>query len=420
MRYDAPAGRSIRLAVVVVRAARPLHDDPIVLLAGGPGEPLVRETAELVGPGRPLTALAARRDLVLLDQRGVGRSRPNLSCDRETTAAPAIFGGDLARVMARVYGTCAARLRRAGVALGAFDTASNARDLDGVRRALGYTQVNLFGTSYGARLAHQALRGEPAWIRSAVLASPIPAEANFLVDAGASFASAINRSLNLCAADPACAGAYPDLRARLDRSVRGLARQGVDLSGVAGIVHRLYYSREGVRRVPAALDAIARGRVPAFAVESGSERTGAPVTDGMTLSVVCAEEAAYADRGRIARIARRLPPLPRALVASDSLLGRPLFGICRRWGVPRADPATFRPVRSDTPALVVTGQLDQITPPRYGRTVAAQLPNARYVDVRGVGHSPVLAGGACAVRVVLRFLDDPAAPLRPAPCVRRG
>ena len=185
-------------------------------------------------------------------------------------------------------------------------------------------------------------------------------------------------------------------------------------------MHRLYYSREGVRRVPAALDAIAHGRVPAFAVEPGSGRTGAPVTDGMTLSVVCAEEAAYADRDRIARIARRLPPLPRALVTADTLLGRPLFAICRRWGVPRAAATTFRPVRSDTPALVVTGQLDQITPPRYGRTVAAQLPNARYVDVRGVGHSPVLAGGACAVRVVLRFLDDPAAPLRPAPCVGRG
>ena len=105
MRYDAPAGRSIRLAVVVVRAARPLHDDPVVLLAGGPGEPLVRETAALVGPGRPLTALAARRDLVLLDQRGVGRSRPTLSCDRETTAAPPAFGADLVRLMARVYGT---------------------------------------------------------------------------------------------------------------------------------------------------------------------------------------------------------------------------------------------------------------------------------------------------------------------------
>ena len=315
---------------------------------------------------------------------------------------------------------CAARLRGAGVALGAFDTASNARDLDGVRRALGYAQVNLFGTSYGARLAHQALRGEPAWIRSAVLASPIPAEANFLVDAGASFASAINRSLNLCAADPACAGAYPDLRARLDRASAGSrARASTSAAWPASCTASTTRAR-ACAAVPAALDAIAHGRVPAFAVESGTERTGAPVTDGMTLSVVCAEEAAYADRARIARIARRLPPLPRALVAADTLLGRPLFGICRRWGVPRADPATFRPVRSDTPALVVTGQLDQITPPRYGRTVAAQLPNARYVDVRGVGHSPVLAGGACAVRVVLRFLDDPAAPLRPAPCVRRG
>ncbi len=417
LRYDEPAGRTIRLAVVVVRAARPLHDDPVVLLSGGPGEPLVRHTGDLVGPGRPLTALAARRDLVLLDQRGVGRSRPNLSCDRETSRPTPIVNGDVARLAARVYGACADRLRAAGIRLDAFDTVSNARDLDGLRRALGYARVNLFGTSYGARLADHALRGDPAWIRSAVLASPIPAEANFVVDVGPSFASALNRSLNLCAADPACAAAYPDLRARLQRSLRELAARDADLGGVAALVHRLYYSRAGVQAVPAALDAIAHGRIPAIAFRQGPSDERASVTDGMTLSVVCAEEAAYADRDRIARVARRLPLLPRALVAEDLLLGRPLFAICRRWHVPRADPATFRPVRSSVPALVVTGQLDHITPPRYGRTVAAQLPNARYVEVPGVGHSPVLAGGACALQVVLRFLDDPAAAVRPAPCV---
>ena len=138
MRYDAPDGRTIRLAVVVVRAARLRHDDPIVVLSGGPGEPLVRETAALVGPGRPLTALAAGRDLVLFDQRGVGRSRPSLSCDREidrTAPGPAT---DFTRLAVRVYRRCAARLRRAGVDLDAFRTASNARDLDGLRRALGY------------------------------------------------------------------------------------------------------------------------------------------------------------------------------------------------------------------------------------------------------------------------------------------
>jgi pimeloyl-ACP methyl ester carboxylesterase len=93
-----------------------------------------------------------------------------------------------------------------------------------------------------------------------------------------------------------------------------------------------------------------------------------------------------------------------------------VFAICRRWGVPRADPATFRPIRSATPALVVTGQLDQITPPRYGRAVVAGLPHGRYLEVDGVGHSPVLAGGACTLRVVLRFLDDPSAPLAAPAC----
>lgn len=181
-------------------------------------------------------------------------------------------------------------------------------------------------------------------------------------------------------------------------------------------MHGLYYSRDGVDAVPAALDAIARGRVPEFVLRPGGGPRRATVTDGMALSVVCAEEAAYADRDRIRRVARRLPPLPRALVTADTLLGRPLFAICRGWGVRRADPITFRPVASEIPALVVTGQLDQITPPRYGRSVAARLPNASYVEVPGVGHSPVLAGRGCTLRLVLRFVDDPAARVRPPPC----
>ena len=117
---------------------------------------------------------------------------PALTADRAPELArlrPTAGTGELSRALVR----CADRLKAAGVDLGAFTTLQNAADLDTVRRELGYGSVNLFGTSYGARLAQQALRGDPPWIRSVTRASPIPAEANFVQDAPRSYARALEQ-----------------------------------------------------------------------------------------------------------------------------------------------------------------------------------------------------------------------------------
>ena len=175
LRYDVPSPE-IRIAYARIRAARPGAADATLLLGGGPGEKILRSLGPVSRPGGLGPLLARTRDLILIDQRGVGRSTPALECP--------IGGVPRGETLAGLFVQCAARLRAAGNDLSAYNTLNDVRDLDQVRQALGYPQLNLFGSSYGARLALEALRGEPPWIRSVVLSSAIPAEANFVADAG--------------------------------------------------------------------------------------------------------------------------------------------------------------------------------------------------------------------------------------------
>jgi len=430
LRYDTPGAPAISIAYARIRAATPTDADPVILLGGGPGEKLVASTGALLRPGSPFLGLARTRDLVLIDQRGVGLSRPALECPEVGTASPTAGADEVAALLVR----CSRRLRTAGNDLSAYSTANDVRDLDVLRQSLGYTRVNLLGVSYGARLAQQALRGDPDWIRSVVLSSPIPAEANFVADGPRSFGQALSRTFRLCTASRACRARYPGLSRTLDAAIRRLERSPAVVSvtargrtvkvpftaGLAAtILFASYYSPQGVAQVPGIITALGHGDHARLLRGAGLQTTsGSPISLGMQLSFLCQEEATRLP-GTSASRARGLAPAPRVLADVSIVIGRPLAAICRQWGVPPTTEPTFTPVASTVPALVVTGQLDQITPPRYGETVARQLPNSTLVQVPGVGHSPLFGAGPCGIRAAAAFFADPAAP-PPVACLRRG
>lgn len=357
--------------------------------------------------------LARTRDLILIDQRGVGRSAPALECSLKNATSQ--------QTVVTFYQACAARLRADGNDLSAYTTLNNVRDLDQVRQALGYAQLNIFGTSYGARLAQQALRGAPPWIRSVALSSPIPAEENFVADVGSSFAAALARTFATCRSSRTCNRRYPGLARSLDRTMRRLTarpaavrvRAGgrtrtvpITAGDVSAVLFSAYYAPGGVVQVIRLVDALGHGDLRALASGGGGGLSASSISIGMELTFLCQEEAAYGPASLNAN-ARRLPLAARALVATNPIVGQPLLSICSGWGVPKADPVTFQPVTSATPALVFTGQFDQITPPRYGQTVSRQLPNSTLVRVPFVGHSPALGAQACGAGIIARFFDDP-------------
>ena len=417
-----PAAGTIGIAVAILPAADPsAGGTPIILLGGGPGEHTVAPLVQSLTPEVPFFQLAATRDVVIIDQRGVGASVPALECPEFAEALAQITDtAQIAATATDAVTACRARLAEEGVDPSAFDTAADVDDLDVVRSALGYDRVSLFGTSYGARLALQAAREYPDTIESVALSSPIPAEENFVTDAGDSFDRAIAALGEACAADSACNATYPDVVGTLQGLIQQFDAEPatvevtdpasgtvvpipVDGALLATLLFGLFYVPDGPSSVPYFVTSIAAGDLSSVTALL-SQPALATVSQGQQLSFLCAEEATVAERedmttGDLGVAAR--------VIETNPIVGTTLWDLCAVWDVEPAAAETFEAVVTDVPLLVVTGQFDQITPPDYGVAVADAATTAWYVEVAGVGHSPLFAAGECGVAVLGAFVADP-------------
>jgi len=212
--HNDPAGPTIRIAVAVLKdQSDEYQPDPVMFLTGGPGEKTVHNApllAQVFAPIHP------NRDLIVFDQRGAGLSEPALECpefvqgllDLLDEADPdVVVQGQFDALMA-----CRERLVSEGYSLSAYNTVQNAADVNAIRIALGYDQVNLYGGSYGSLLAQATMRDHPEGIRSVAINSVLPLEKSLFVEGSTTTANAVMRLLDACAADKACNSAYPDLQ----------------------------------------------------------------------------------------------------------------------------------------------------------------------------------------------------------------
>lgn len=258
-RHETPDGKQIRLAVAILRATDPnKHPDPVLYLEGGPGGSAVWGLDVWVD--NPLTQ---QRDLILLDQRGTGFSEPGLFCWNYE------YPFDVDEVDFSVYErACRDQLQRDDIDLGAYNSAQTARDIPLVVRALGLDQVNLYGISYGTRVAMTAMRDAPDVIRAVVLDSPYPPQVDgFEVQALYGYQQ-INALLERCANDPQCGEAFPDLKTRfytfLDSDIGTYADVGdgyeelTSADIVSLLFDSMYYS-VAIPYIPLALDLMIRG-----------------------------------------------------------------------------------------------------------------------------------------------------------------
>lgn len=440
---DDPSGGTVTLAVVVVPAAEPSGAPPLLVLAGGPGEKLVGPSlaalaASAGDPAAPtgFASFATTRDVILLDQRGVGLSAPALECPEVVVAVTGLTDpSQLADAAIGGYAACRERLVGAGIDLSAFDTTENAADVDAVRAALGYAQVDLFGTSYGARLALQVARDHGDGLAHLILSSAIPAERNFIADAGTSYDRALRQLDHACGSDPACDAVAPDLLTTLhdvlwrltdepvvvpvaDPATGEVKPMPIDAYTFDAVIYQLFYLRGGPELIPSVVAAAAAGDFSLFggagagtpmaaavAAALGADDQPAaelPTSLGMQASFLCAEEAVQASP------AEQDPgETYAAQVFTDVnwIIGRNLAGVCEAWDVPAAPQRVFEPITTDVPTLIVTGQFDQITPPSYAVEVAAALPYDIYVQVESAGHSPLVAAGSCGRAMIEQFIS---------------
>jgi pimeloyl-ACP methyl ester carboxylesterase len=369
------------------------------------------------------------RDVVFVDQRGTLHSDPLLSCpeiDRFVAEAVGLSALDPATGERSDAATraCRDRLGAGGHDLAAYDTAENAADIADLRTALGISEWDVYGVSYGSDLALQLLRDHPEGIRSLVLDSVVPPQANLIEGFWPNAAAGYRALFDACAAQPACAAAYPDLEAEFTATVARLAREplAVDVPDPAGgaatrvvldgyTFANLVVVQSLVPGTYAGLPALVHG------VATGDGRAAAEallgtvpppglVGYGLTFGVFCREQVAATDRAQVLAAARAaLPGFPDEVLALPPQAPR-IFEDCGIWDVGAADVSVREPVHSAVPALLLSGTFDAVTPPEWAREAAEGLSRGRLLEFPGLGHSVVQASD-CARTIMLGFLDRP-------------
>lgn len=420
-----PASRMIQLAVAIVPArARPVAE-PLLYLSGGPGSGALLSTATFA---TGWASFVTNRDFVLVDQRGTGFSKPSLACPEVDAADASILSKVVSRaekvqteVSAEI--ACHARLVRAGIDPSAYTSAASAADLDELRQTLGYRQWNVFGISYGTRLALTLLRDHPAGVRSAVLDSTYPLQVNLHTDMPANTDRVLNALFAGCAASEACSQAHPDLETTFYGLVHQLDAKpimlnvvnpktnkkvpiAVDGSEMIALVYRMLYITGEIPALPKMIADASRGDFGELMRMEGrrSSRMG-NFSHGMYFSVQCSEEIAFATPESVATTAAAFPRLQRYFSGIVENTQK-IFELCNAWGVRQPDPRENEPVQSTVPTLILAGAYDPITPPAWGELAASTITPSYVYTFANSGHAAISSSG-CPARLIRAFLLNP-------------
>jgi pimeloyl-ACP methyl ester carboxylesterase len=391
----AQSGRTIDLKVAVVPALRrETADDPLFVLAGGPGQ-----GARKYGALIPLAFREVRktRDIVLVDLRGTGGSNP-LGCD---------FGDPLGHLEGALDATPCLRTLKGDPRL--YTTEPAMDDLDEVRAALGYERINLWGGSYGTRAALVYAQRHPDRVRSVVLDGAAPFEIVLPLHNAWGAQRAMERLFADCAAERECRSAYPRLRQELDEVFSKLpvtaslhhprtgkplemtVTRGVFASGLRGML----YTPAHASLIPWVIHAARQGDFAPFATLSLETAAWSTETMslGLTLSVLCSEDVHRIRDDEAERAVR------------GTFLGdfeiESWRRMCEPWPRGPLPVLDHQPVR--VPALILSGDLDPVTPPRWGEVMKKHFPGALHVIVPGAAHNTSTTG--CVPDLIAQFVE---------------
>jgi imidazolonepropionase-like amidohydrolase/pimeloyl-ACP methyl ester carboxylesterase len=401
-RYNDPRGATIEIAFVRFPATTPQPGTPIVYLAGGPGGSGI-EAAR--GPRFPLfQALRKLGDVVALDQRGVGMSRPVLDCPEPILTDPAMVRTPTSTIapIRNAVAACAAHWRDQGVDLTAYNTESSADDLDALRQALEAEKLRLVGMSYGTTLGLTAIRRHGETIEAAVLAGvegpdhalKLPVDVDRQLEAVSA----------MLATDPIVGTRLPnfaklvaELAARLDanpisvplpaRSAESPEPTVVTITGfdVRWAVANLVGHRETITLLPELFVPAAQDDFVPLAHLLLHEFSNMRLS-AMGLAMDCASGASEGRREEIES------------QAASSIVGHtidfPFPVVCDAIGVPELGASFRAPLRADTRVLFLSGSLDGRTPPSNAEEILPGFRNGTHILVENVGHDDELLVGS--------------------------
>jgi pimeloyl-ACP methyl ester carboxylesterase len=385
-----PVGRRIPIGFAVIPATGGRAvGDPIAVMMGGPGEDAISMAPDFA---RMFAALRTDRDLLLVDERGTGRSHA-LTCNmyEESEAADNLRDFLPPTAVRR----CAAEVQ-ARADLGHYSYSYFASDLEALRLALGYEKLNLFAGSFGTRAAQIYLRAYAKSVRTLYLGSVVPLDVTIPLPMAAAFQDALDKTFAACANDDACHAAYPNLPAQFREVMARLAagasvqlphsgrRVPLSAGRVAEWLRARLYRVEGAAEIPWLINQAHAGNYGPIVdgiLEGARSRDsiGTAFSFGLFFSITCNDDIAFIDEAEVSRSSR-------GTTLGDYRVRQQQVA-CGWW--PRGMiPASYRePVFSDVPAMFVSGDTDPATSLRLTERVAPNFPNRIEVILRGRGHT---------------------------------
>lgn len=399
-----PQGRKVALNIAWLKATNQgeAMPDPVFFLAGGPGQAAVATYPSL---DPVFEEVRKQRHVILVDQRGTGESNL-LSCDADPDE-----GSDMSPEAMQASATKCVDTLSKKADLRHYTTTDAIADLDDVRKAIGAAQINLVGVSYGTRVAQQYAMRHPQATRSIVLDSVVPNTLGLGNIFARNLDDALALQFALCSKAPACKGKLGDPRIELDQLLAKLrtapvtvryrdattGEQAEDVlraDTVAGLVRMYAYMPLAGALLPKLIHEANNGRydgLMALAQMMTGEMKDA-MAMGMQMSVICSEDA----DSMVVRAEDANTVLGNTMPTS-------MAAMCKVW--PKgAMPADFhQALATKVPALVLEGEFDPVTPPRYGEEVVKTLPNGRLFVLRGQGHNVIGAG--CMPKLFAQFME---------------
>jgi pimeloyl-ACP methyl ester carboxylesterase len=404
-------GRTITLKIILLPATGDKREpDPFVYFAGGPGSAATEDAA---GLAQAFPRILEHHDMLFVDQRGTGGSHP-LDCKFYDDA-------DLQSYLGYFFPIEDVRKCREQLEpnsdLKQYVTTIAADDMDELRAALGYERLNLFGGSYGTRAALTYLKRHPKHVRTAILQGVSPADHFMPGDFPLQTERALQGVLAECLADKACSEAFPNIKdeakAVLAQLIKGpveveiqkpnsTEKVKVKLSRdlVAEAIRYMLYSPVPASRVPLILHVASQGDYAPLARTAIQyrQRLVATGSNGMYLSITCAEDLPWIKPGEGERMAQ------------NTFLGdyrlRQQREACALWPRAEIERDYAQPVKSDVPVLILTGEWDPVTPPSNGDRVAKTLTNSLHVVVPHGAHGlGGLEGMDCIDNLIVDFIE---------------
>jgi len=416
-----PDSPGIELAVAVVPALslKP-EPDPLVPLAGGPGGGAIEFYSAW---SHAFEYVRRNRDILLVDQRGTGSSS-RMNCD---------FGEDLVEGQ---YST-ERILELTRECLDAlphdpryFTTSVAIADLEAVRQALGYPSLNLYGVSYGTRVAQHFARRYPESTRSIVLDGVVPPQLPLGPEIATEAQLALDNILLRCANDDTCDARFPnlqqaflDVRAQLEEQavvvdltdpVTG-RRQLVDFGPgeLAGAIRLLAYNASSIATMPLLIHEAANGNFEPLAAQFHmiAASMAEALAMGMHNAIMCSEDVPFYDRDAIDFDALKASYI--GIMQLDAI-----EAMCSLWPTGPVDPDFREPLATDVPVLLLSGEVDPITPPRYAALAMVDLGRARHLTGVQQGHGQ--AGIGCVPRLIGKFVAAASPDDLDAGCMERS